>query len=257
MCNNNVPELRERVIHVTSDEKSINWEWEKNSEQVDRQIQFVSIDDIPSIRSNTNVVLPSEIQEGDILIKHPFEPDTYLNVVDAKDEIRKDKWFKISEIAQCLGATGFTIEEAKESIESRTLDATLGIKYKTVRSKSDLKKEETLKEKLGITISDKFGGCRKITDNSYLEAKELAIKYHLDNDSAIRSLIRMRNPSKENMLTNRSIHCEMTKELNSALDAAFSLNVMPNVFSLDANVKKTLETKETITLDVRFEFPDN
>lgn len=256
MCNNNVSELNGEVIHITSDEKSINWEWEKDSDKVSRKLQFVSIDDIPMIRNNSDIKFPV-VSENDVLIKHPFEPNTYISVNDASNEIRKDKWFKISEIAQCLGATGFTIEEAKESIESRTLDATLGIKYKKVRSKSDLKKEETLKEKLGITISDKFGGCRKITDNSYLEAKELAIKYHLDNDSAIRSLIRMRNPSKENMLTNRSIHCEMTKELNSALDIAFSLNVMPNVFSLDANVKKTLETKETITLDVRFEFPDN
>jgi hypothetical protein len=256
MCNNNVPELRERVIHVTSDERSINWEWEKNSEQVNRQLQFVSIDDIPSIRSNTNVVLPSEIQEGDILIKHPFEPDTYLNVVDAIDEIRKDKWFKISEIAQCLGATGFNIKEATESIETRELDTNVGVSYKVINARNNIKKRNELKEKLGIEIDDAFDGCKVISDESYKKAQELAKKYHLDNDAAIRSLIRMRDPGIENAFLGRTIHCEMTKELNSALDIAFSLNVMPNVFSLDANVKKTLETKETITLDVRFEFPE-
>ena len=195
--------------------------------------------------------------ENDVLIKHPFEPNTYLSIGEACNEIRIDKFLKIGEIAQCLGAKGYLVEEAKESVETRCFDANVGVKYKPVRTDVDLKKESTLREKLGIKISDRFGGCNKITEESYLEAKKLAKKYHLENDSAIRSLIRMRNPSKENMLTNRSIHCEMTKELNSALDAAFSLNVMPDVFSLDANVKKTLETKETITLDVLFEFPDN
>jgi len=256
MCNNNVPELNREVIHITSDEKSINWEWEKDSDKVSRKIQFVSIDDIPIIRNNSDIQFPI-VSENDVLIRHPFEPNTYLSTDDACNEIRIDKFFKLGEIAQCLGAKGYIVKEAKESIETRRFDANLGIKYKPVRTNLDIKKEETLKEKLGIEISDRFGGCKKITEESYLEAKELAKKYHLENDSAIRSLIRMRDPSKENMLTNRSIHCEMTKELNSALDIAFSLNVMPNVFSLDANVKKTLETKETITLDILFEFPED
>jgi len=255
MCNNNVPKLKGEVIHITSDERSINWEWEKNSDKVSRKIQFVSIDDIPMIRNNSDIQFPV-VSENDVMIKHPFEPKTYLSIDDACNEIRIDKFFKIGEIAQCLGAKGYVVEEAKESVETRCFDANVGVKYKPVRTNVDIKKEGTLKEKVGIKLSDKFGGCKKITEKSYLEAKELAIKYHLENDSAIRSLIRMRDPSKENILTNRSIHCEMTKELNSALDIAFSLNVMPDVFSLDTNVKKTLETKETITLDILFEFPE-
>jgi len=255
MCNNNVPKLNGEVIHITSDEKSINWKWEKSSDKVSRKIQFVSIDVIPMIRNNSDIQFPV-VSENDVLIKHPFEPNTYLSIDDACNEIHIDKFFKIGEIAQCLGAKGYIVEEAKESVETRCFDANVGVTYKPVRTSVDIKKEDTLKEKLGIKISDKFSGCKKITEKSYLEAKELAKKYLLENDSAIRSLIRMRDPSKENMLTNRSIHCEMTKELNSALDIAFSLNVMPNVFSLDANVKKTLETKETITLDILFEFPE-
>ena len=256
MCNNKVPELNGEVIHIISDERSINWKWEKDSDKVSKKIQFVSIDDIPMIRSNSDIQFPVVI-EKDVLIKHPFEPNTYLSIDDACNEIRIDKFFKIGEIAQCLGAKGYIVKEAKENIGTRCFDANVGVTYKPIRTDLDIKKEETLKEKLGIELSDRFGGCKKITEKSYLEAKELAIKYHLENDSAIRSLIRMRDPSKENMLTNRSIHCEMTKELNSALDIAFSLNVIPNVFSLDANVKKTLETKETITLDILFEFPED
>lgn len=255
MCNNNVSELNGEVIHITSDEKSINWEWEKDSDKVSRKIQFVSIDDIPIIRNNSDIHFPV-VSENDILIKHPFEPNTYLRIDDACNVIRKDKFYKISEIAQELGAKGFTIEEAKESIETRKLDAKVGVEYKAVKTEIDIKKENELKEKLGIKICDRYGGCSKITEASFAKAKELAKRYHLDDDSDICSLISARDPSKENPLTNRSIHCEMTKEFNSALDIAFSLNVMPNVFSLDANVKKTLETKETITLDILFEFPE-
>lgn len=254
MCNNNVPELKGEVIHITSDERSINWEWEKDSDKVDKKIQFVSINDIPMIRNNSDIQFPV-VSENDVLIKHPFEPNTYLSIDDACNEIRIDKFLKIGEIAQCLGAKGYIVKEATERIETRCFDANGGIDHRQVGSDLNIKKEETWKEKLGIEISDRFGGCKKITEKSYLEAKELAIKYHLENDSAIRSLIRMRDPSKENMLTNSSIRCEMTKELNSALDIAFSLNVMPGVFSLDANVKKTLERKETIILDILFDFP--
>ena len=255
MCNTSFSELKGDVIHITSDERSINWKWDRKSDKIDKRIQFVSIDDIPAIRENTNVVFP-EVYENDVLIKHPFEPNTYLNLKDAVNVIKKDKWFKISEIAQKLGAKGFTIEEAKESIDTRRFDASLGLKYKPVKTGLDIKKEDELKEKLGTRVSDEFEGRKIISEKSYKEAIDLANKYNLGSDPEIGSLIRMRDPKNENTVRSRSIHCEMTKELNSALDAAFSLNILPDVFSLDLNVKKIIETKETITLDILFEFPE-
>ena len=126
MCNNNVPELNGEVIHITSDEKTINWEWEKDSDKVSRQIQFVSIDDIPLIRNNSNMQLPT-VFENDVLIKHPFEPNTYLSIGEACNEIRIDKFLKIGEIAQCLGAKGYLVEEAKESVETTLNNLKLSI----------------------------------------------------------------------------------------------------------------------------------
>ncbi len=76
-------------------------------------------------------------------------------------------------------------------------------------------------------------------------------------DNAVRSLIRMRNPKEENPLLEDSYHFDMSQEANDILDAAFSLSAMAGVFNLKASYKKELQTREVLTIDVNFIFPDN
>lgn len=246
--------LNGEVIHITSDEHSRNWKYDQNHKKVSNRIQIVSIDDIPSIRS-LNIQLPSHLYEGDILVRHPYEKNTYIHASNAAFEIRFSKYCKIREIAQKLGAEGCIIEEAIEDIEERSLTINGDVSYNMIKSSLNIKEKDALKKAMGINIKNKFDGKRIISAESYAGAIELAKEYDLWNDSMIKSLIGMRNPNQENQLIEDSLRFNMTKEANSLLDAAFSLNVLNGIFNLDIALNRELLQRETIILDINFVFP--
>ena len=101
-------------------------------------------------------------------------------------------------------------------------------------------------EALGV---DGIEGARKLNSKKILEG------YHeyLLNNPMISSLIR-KCSYKGNPLKQEHIRFDVTQEANSLFEAAFSLNVLKGVFNLDASVNSLLSKKETITLDIRFDF---
>jgi len=237
------------VIHVTSDERSRNWMLERDAKNVSREIQVVSIDNIPLYRKE-KIQLPSrQICEGDVLIRHPYEPNIFIDVNKAAFEIRFSKYTLISEIAQRLGATHYIIEEAIETVEEREWSAKGTIDYKMVKSSMDINNKDDLKEKMGILIEDHFPKLSASPD----DATSFAQKYHLWEDSMIRSLIR-KCSYEGNPLLHEHLRFDVTKEANSLFDAAFSLNALGGIFNMDPTLKKTLSTRETIILDIKFDF---
>lgn len=242
------------VLHVTTDERSRNWEYDENASKLSREVQIVSIDNIPSIRKK-GVILPNRgIYEGDVLIKHPYEDNNYIDASKAAFEIRFSKYSLISEIAQMLGASGYEIEEAIESVEERIWDANGNLEYKIVKAEVSIKDEKTLKKTLGTSIKDMYTGKGTISKASFDKAVDFAKNHNLWEDGMIRSLIRKRI-EQENPLLEEHLHFDVTKEANERLDAAFSLNCLGGTFALDASLNKTLAKKETITLDIKFTFP--
>lgn len=247
-------QLTGEVVYVTSDEHSRNWIYNPKSEKVSKRIQWLSIDDVPNIRKESEWQLPSRIYEGDVLIRHPYDADRYIQAEKASYEIRRSKYLKITEIAQKLGATGCVIKEALENIEERKFSVEGDVTYE-IKSGLNITHDKSLKETMGIKFENKFDGIERISQRSYEDAITLAEKYNLWEDEEIRSLINMRNPNQENLLRNRTLTFDMTREANERLDIAFSLTALPGVFSIDAPLKRTLIQRESIKLEILYSFP--
>lgn len=255
MDNRALVSLSAPVVHITNDELSRNWDLRKESRLISSKVQIISEDDIPVIQSSSIYKLPKgQLYCGDILIKDPFEQNSYMKLDDnIAQRIRYKKYCKIREIAQKLGASGCDIKEASCTEEERIWDVNIGVNFNTISAHTNINNNESLSQKIGILVHNKFGGKCKISEKSFSEAKMLSQIYNLDDDDSIKSLINMRDPDQENPLFIDSFHFDMSSECNSLLDITFSLNAIN--FNLDANVKRTITKRESISIDVKFIFP--
>lgn len=254
MDNKQLVSLAAPVVHVATDERSRNWDLEKNSSLINKRVQIISEDDLPTIINSNKYSLPKSIYAGDILIKDPFEQNSYMKLDDnIAQRIRYKKYCKIREIAQKLGASGCDIKEASCIEEERIWDVNVGVNFNTISAHTNINNNESLSQKIGILVHNEFGGKCKISEKSFSEAKMLSQIYNLDDDDSIKSLINMRDPDQENPLFIDSFHFDMSSECNSLLDITFSLNAIN--FNLDANVKRTIRKRESIIIDVKFIFP--
>jgi len=255
MDNRALVSLSAPVVHITNDELSRNWDLRKESRLISSKVQIISEDDIPVIQSSSIYKLPKgQLYCGDILIKDPFEQNSYMKLDDnIAQRIRYKKYCKIKEIAQKLGASGCDIKEASCTEEERIWDVNVGVNFNTISAHTNINNNESLSQKIGILVHNEFGGKCKISEKSFSEAKMLSQIYNLDDDDSIKSLINMRDPDQENPLFIDSFHFDMSSECNSLLDITFSLNAIN--FNLDANVKRTIRKRESIIIDVKFIFP--
>lgn len=255
MDNRALVSLSAPVVHITNDELSRNWDLRKESRLISSKVQIISEDDIPVIQSSSIYKLPKgQLYCGDILIKDPFEQNSYMKLDDnIAQRIRYKKYCKIREIAQKLGASGCDIKEASCTEEERIWDVNVGVNFNTISAHTNINNNESLSQKIGILVHNEFGGKCKISEKSFSEAKMLSQIYNLDDDDSIKSLINMRDPDQENPLFIDSFHFDMSSECNSLLDITFSLNAIN--FNLDANVKRTIRKRESISIDVNFIFP--
>ena len=255
MDNRALVSLSAPVVHITNDELSRNWDLRKESRLISSKVQIISEDDIPVIQSSSIYKLPKgQLYCGDILIKDPFEQNSYMKLDDnIAQRIRYKKYCKIKEIAQKLGASGCDIKEASCTEEERIWDVNVGVNFNTISAHTNINNNESLSQKIGILVHNEFGGKCKISEKSFSEAKMLSQIYNLDDDDSIKSLINMRDPDQDNPLFIDSFHFDMSSECNSLLDITFSLNAIN--FNLDANVKRTIRKRESIIIDVKFIFP--
>lgn len=255
MDNRALVSLSAPVVHITNDELSRNWDLRKESRLISSKVQIISEDDIPVIQSSSIYKLPKgQLYCGDILIKDPFEQNSYMKLDDnIAQRIRYKKYCKIREIAQKLGASGCDIKEASCTEEERIWDVNVGVNFNTISVHTNINNNESLSQKIGILVHNEFGGKCKISEKSFSAAKMLSQIYNLDDDDSIKSLINMRDPDQENPLFIDSFHFDMSSECNSLLDITFSLNAIN--FNLDANVKRTIRKRESIIIDVKFIFP--
>lgn len=239
-----------RVIRVDSEEKTRNYKWAEKSKYLDRQVRICTLEEL---RANPNISLPKRLAEGDVLVLHPYETNQYINIEEC-DNLRISKFKHFCAIAQKLGAKSYKLSYGVYKSGESTIDASGKVGTKWAKGSVDIKKKEQFEEKTGFKLEDNFDGVRVISAESFEKAKELAIRYNLENDDDIKLLLEKRDPSNENHQHNEHVHCEISKEINSELDAALSIEAV-GIFDLSANVKRTMLNRESIVIDIEFEFP--
>ncbi len=243
------------IIRITSDELSRNYKYERRSKFLDPRVQIISIKVIDSMLEYDNIELANVYQprEGQILMRHPFAPNTYIDANCTQVELFQDKVNKMALVLQMLGVK--SVSGNAEWLErfKREKDADGHIGIKKIGVSGEYQNVQTAQEFSRISIKKEYPNAQ-LTPDFYARAIVRAKELGLYNDSTVRAFIESRNPEYGgNVLGSEHVTMELSKEYNELTSIAFSLNFL-KVFEIGLNYKETIETvnKVTIDLDIKF-----
>ena len=187
-------------------------------------------------------------EERQLFIKHPFRPNTYIDVNTTESEIFGDKIDCLSKIVQELGATEISGEAVFKKEEERFVKKNGTAGYRSIDFTAEEEKEQKDYYKEHYKHRDTFAGKQ----GSWEQAKLYALKYGLNQDRVIESLILQRAPDNPNPITSKEITFEMTSEINHSFDLAFELVV--NHIKLKTDYKNIIKQRKTINyiLEIKF-----
>ena len=241
------------ILQISTEERAVNYQWEKDADKLDKKISIVSMDDIKKMNDSGWTFKPDIpfLCEGMTLALHPFIYKCYIDINSAEDEIFKDKLDCLGKVSKLLGVKLFEAKAIFIEEKHRDLDASGNINYKVVKVDASYRKEE--EEKYAKTYSRKESFSGEFTQKGYDKAKQLIKQYKLD-DKDINYIVEQRNPEDSSVLSAREVKVELTRELNKLTECAFSLNILKGVFTLNANVKQTIATQKTVILETKLIF---
>lgn len=238
------------ILQVSTEERAVNYQWEKDADKLDKNISIVSMDDIKKMKdSGWTFKIAMPLCEGMTLALHPFIYKCYIDINSAEDEIFKDKLDCLGKVSKLLGVKLFEAKAIFIEEKHRDLDASGNINYKVVKVDASYRKEE--EEKYAKTYSRKESFSGKFTQMGYDKAKQLIKQYKLDD---IDYIVEQRNPEDSSVLSAQEVKVELTRELNRLTECAFSLNILKGVFTLNANVKQTIATQKKVILETKLIF---
>jgi len=240
------------IVRIDTDEKSIRYKWEEDATKLNPNIQIVSINDYNQLveSKDNNLILPQNAAIGSVLMKHPFRQNTYIPLEEAEIEIYKDKMFCMSAIAVRLGMV-FDWKVELVNVQTRNIDASGNVdcKYVNIDAKFKSQEEEKYRGLIAMTQNIRRNPDSVSTpEEEHKEAWELARKYGLQNDMEVISLLDGRNPKNAFMIKDRTISIELSKEINSMYDIAFSLKVLKGIFGMNATLNEKLSQNKTLKL---------
>lgn len=215
-------------------------------------IQIVSVDLAEEIFKNDGIILRniSRITAGLILVKHPFLPNTYINLESTETELFHLKMLCLSTITQYLGAKSISGHAHIVEEKKRVCDAKGNVEYKAVKANADVHSEKNQRYESEYHLEDTFAG--EYSEESYKLAVEEAKKFGLDKDMDITSLLEARDPNRPRNIQSRKLSIELSRELNNVLDTAFNLSTVG--FDLSTGYKETLESRKKILFELEINF---
>ena len=244
-----------RIIRIAYDELSRNYKYDKQSKSLDSHVQIVSINDINRYLDHDNIKLVGVYQpcEGQILMRHPFAPNTFIDASMSPMDLFQDKVNKMGIVLQRLGVKSISGKARWIETKKREIDADGNIGIKSVGASGSFHTEETHDEYSDISISKSYPNAQ-LTQNLYSQAIDIAKQYGLYNDSQISALIESRNPALgSNVQGQEQVSVELSKEYNELTSIAFSLNVL-KIFKIDFHYKENIETVNKVKIDLDIQF---
>lgn len=192
----------------------------------------------------------SLLQPGNTLLQDPYDTDRYM-VLKAGDEQNlldevqnlllnsaNERWLRFNEIVNALGVKQCICVEEQTQTENKNTTVT----HPYGSAKMDIKSDMMSKYRLEL----KSPGH---TPNKEM-AKTLLVKYHLEDDSALNSLINMRC-NQENPLKEFGVDFQVCTEMSKVFELAIDINVpsLPKVPWLKKifgglNLKRTINNNK-------------
>lgn len=242
-----------RVLCVTTPEKTVNYRWEEGSELLDgKDIAVVDMDEIKRLQAkgiqfeNAGAI----ITEGAVFGLHPYRANCYVNLVLPEEELLDAKVDLLAQFYKHLGVKSIHFEAEFSEEHKRELSADGGIKYKVVELNAEYKK--TQENKMNKRFSRKEEYVGEFSEESYRKAQSMYKQ--IEYNRQLEHLLKQRNPGDGNKILSQTIEVELTSELNDLTESAFSLTVLGGVFSLKGNFMEKVSTKKTIKLKTEIKF---
>lgn len=242
-----------QVIHVENDEKSLNWRWYPQVKQDMEGITVCSMEyEVPQLIHDK--VLPSNVQVGEILVKSPYD-EKYIRIEDYEMTVMQDKIYCVEAVARLLGASKVESSIKITDIKKRNWDAEIGaMKVDLGEIDAKMRKEDESRLSQELIITSNYSKAKVPTIDDYKKAESYALAHNLLYDSGVKNLLDARNPSENNLLSDRTIHLNLSSELESNLDIAFKLNVLQGVFNLNTNFNMKERYSKTVVIDLKYLF---
>lgn len=234
------------VFPVVSPECKGSITYEKNYHSLDKRIQPLTVEDVKGLKE-AGIKLPSVCNEGSILMRHPYRPDTLIDMDLDISHYLQEKFGDYAVILNYLGAKDQTLKGKITTRETRKLDANGKLNFKGKGSLKGTFKRFTsdryeVKYSKHITAS---GGC------NYEKAKKYAEKEGLLNDPFVREILELR---KDQPIDTYEADVIISKDYSDIIDAAANLQIMSGAFSLGGNFKKDVSTREQISISQNLSF---
>lgn len=249
-CNN-----PKQVIRIESDPVSINYKYYDETKLLSHQVDVCSYEyELTTLKDRYNFMPAERIPcLGDTYIKDPFDNNSYIHVTEFQDFILRSKQNCISKIASLLGASKYRFEIEVQKAERREWDINANGGYKVVDCGLNIKNKRSEELKQAYSIENSYEKTGDFSIKNYEEAIKYAQQFNLYSDLDVRALLEQRHPDSFNKLKCREVKFSMSKEINSGLDIAFTLNATP-AFKLDVAFKNATEYKESLVGKLRIEF---
>lgn len=231
---------------------------ENELNKLSSEIQIIDIKTFDYLKERNDVTLPAHVEEGDILILHPFLEKHYVKIIDAEIVAYNDYLNYIGNIAMLLGAVKMKYSFEIINTQKRTIDANGNISYQPyVDASASFNHNNEQNKAISKKTERSFvqPNSHEEQMENYQEACKTIRQYGWDKDSDIITLVDARNPSRTSRELHREVSMNTTNEINDRIEAAFSLKAMGEIFSISANYIKSMEIKKEIILhiDIFFE----
>lgn len=215
-------------------------------------VEFLTIDELNTLANENKIQIVNtrRFSAGQVFIRHPFVPDTYMDVEESENTLFHIKMQCLSRIMQCLGASHISGHAYVSDTKKREIDVNGKISYKVVDIDGNINKTRDEKYETDYSLEDTFAG--EFSKESYEEALSEAKRVGLYDDFDVKNLLEQRNPEKQNKMLGRKVKIELNRELNENLDSAFGLQAAG--FTMNGTYKDILETERKVMFELQIEF---
>lgn len=228
------------VFPIVSPEVQGNYHYDSKSYQMDHRIQLITVDQYNALKE-AGYTVPSYANEGIVLMRHPYLPNTLVDVNYDELQYLQCKFADYAVILNYLGATKQDLQAKIRRHEKREISADGKMKVKGKVSIKGMYKRFT-DDKYEVKFTKTIAGTGV---RDFERAKAYAIKVGLENDPFVREMLNLR---EHNPVTDYSCDIIISKDYNDILDAAASLSVMGGAFSMDGDFEKKVSSRNQICI---------
>ena len=234
------------VFPIVSKERSGNYKYDPNFHALDKRIQPLTVSDVIELKES-GVVLPSVVNEGSLLMRHPYRPNTLIDLSLDNLQYLQEKFGEYAIILNYLGARDQNLKAKITKLETRVIDANGKIQLKGKGSLKGVFKRFT-EERFEVKYSKHITASQ---DCDYEKAEEYAKTVGLINDSFVREILALR---KDHPIDTFDTDVVISKDYNDIIDVAASLQIMAASFGLNGNFHKAVSVREQISISQKLCF---